>query len=62
MVGLTLTGLLYMAILDPKGDILSAFDYPFTLPLLGIIEGVILGSSYGIFTGWALRRTSIKAS
>ena len=56
-VGLAFTGFLYFAASDSQGDLAPAIDYPFTLPVFGILQGLILGSIYALGTYWALGRT-----
>ncbi len=57
--GLALTGLLYYAISDAERNPVAALDFPFTIPLFGIVQGLLLGSLYGLATHWALRRTCL---
>ena len=59
-VGLALTGFLYFAVYRTWNPIPDSFyiDYPFVLPVFGVVQGVILGSVYALATHWSLRRTS----
>ena len=64
-VGLAPTGFLYFAVSGAQGDPMPDsfyIDYPFVLPVVGIVQGLILGSIYALATHWALRRTSSEES
>jgi hypothetical protein len=54
-VGLSLFGFLSYAFVGSRPDSFYE-EYPFILPLLGLLEGVLLGWMYGISTNWAMRR------